>query len=290
MNYIDPRLLRQQLECLGLNKGDVVYVKADLLRIGIIKGDLKNGFLNALLDVVGQNGTIITSAYTKTHFFPFLKKETKKFTIDTIPNTGSLSKIMLKHPNSIRSTHPTNSYVAIGPAADQLLSGHDHTKSSYEPIRQVMNLGGKCVIIGCIESSPGHTTTHLAQYDLGYASQNNFNGLVGATFDLDGQTQVFLRRDFGGHNVGAKKIYAYYLDRNIMTHCEVGNTTGLMTLAQDAYDIDIELVKDDKKILLCSDPTCFSCQVCWQYNISGIPKYIVLVLMRRFLKFFQVKK
>ncbi|WP_334067750.1 AAC(3) family N-acetyltransferase [Nereida ignava] len=283
MKRITSAQLCSQLKNLGINNGDVVYVKADLLSIGIIEGDVRSGLLNALLAVVGETGTIITAAYTKTFFFPMFNKNRKFFSAASTPNTGSLAKLMLKHPASIRSKHPTNSYVAIGPASSQLLSNHDHTSSSFEPLRQVMRLKGKCVIIGCIDSSPGHTTTHLAQHDLGYASQNIFKGLVGATFSLDGETKVFLRKDFGGHNLGARKIYSTYLDKGVIRTSEVGNTTGLMSIAQDAYDIDIDLLKKDKKLILCSSPTCFSCRVCWKYNILDIPKYISAKLIQKFI-------
>lgn len=290
MSRVDPELLRTQLAQLGIDKGDVVYIKADLLHIGMVKGDIKTGFLNAILDVVGNTGTIITAAYTKTYFFPMFGKEKKKFEQSTIPNTGALSKLMLEHPASIRSRHPTNSYVAIGPKSEELLSCHDHTQSSYEPLRGVMRLGGKCVIIGCIDSNPGHTTTHLAQFDLGYATQNNFKGLVGASFDLDGTNQTFLRNDFGGHNGGAKKIYSHYLDKGIIKIGKVGNTTGLLSNAQEAYDIDIELLKKDKKLILCSSPTCFSCRVSWRYNLMGIPLYIVAILLNKLKKLVRAPK
>lgn len=74
---------------------------------------------------------------------------------------------MLSHPKAFRSKHPTNSYVAIGKNAKYIFGNHDENSGSYEPIRKIVELEGKMILIGCVESSPGFTTTHLAEVDLG---------------------------------------------------------------------------------------------------------------------------
>jgi aminoglycoside N3'-acetyltransferase len=285
MKLFEQNEIEHDLKMLGISLGDTVYVKVDLLKLGLIKDNIKWGFLDALLNIVGSEGTIITAAYTKTHFFPFIKKRKKLFEAKTIPNTGAFSKLMLKHPKAERSTHPTNSYVAIGKYARHLLDSHDHNASSYEPLRGVMNLGGKCIIVGCVDSSPGHTTTHLAQYDLGFASQNHFYGLVGATYMDSGVLKTFLRKDFGGHNIGARKVYSYYLDRGLLSTGIVGGTTGVLSPAKEAYETDLEIVRNDKKFLLCTDPTCFSCRVAWKYNRKDIVIYIASKVISKFGKF-----
>lgn len=284
MSMIEHDDLVGELRELGIGLGDTVYVKVDLMRVGAVRGNLKSGFLDALLEVVGPEGTLITAAYTKTFFFPTFNKERKVFDESSSPNTGAFSKLMLKHPDSYRSSHPTNSYVAIGKNAHNLLDKHDHLASSYEPLRGVMNLGGKCIIVGCVDSSPGHTTTHLAQYDLGFAAQNNFSGLVGANYWENGQLKTFLRRDFGGHNIGARKIYSYYLDRGILQNGTVGKTTAVLSPAKEAYETDLEVIKQDKKFLLCNDPGCFSCRVTWKYNRKDIPKYIFHKILTKLKK------
>ena len=285
MKIFEQNEIEHNLKKLGICLGDTVYVKADLLKIGLIKGNVKWGFLDALLNVVGSDGTIITAAYTKTHLFPFIKKRKKLYEVNSTPNTGAFSKLMIKHPRAVRSTHPTNSYVAIGKYARHLLDSHDHKASSYEPLRGVMDLGGKCIIVGCVDSSPGHTTTHLAQYDLGFASQNHFYGLVGATYMEGGVIKTFLRKDFGGHNIGARKVYSYYLDRGILSTGIVGDTTGVLSPAKEAYETDLEIIKNDKKFLLCNEPTCFSCRVAWKYNRKDIPVYVVSKIMCKLGKF-----
>jgi aminoglycoside N3'-acetyltransferase len=281
MSRVCPSELRRELISLGIEKGDVLYVKADLLKIGIIKGNFKTAFLEALLDVVGDEGTIITASYTKTFFFPMFNKAAKLFSNESEPNTGSFSKVMLEHPRSVRSKHPTNSYVALGKVALDLTRSHDHTSSSYEPLRKVMEFGGKCIIVGCVDSSPGHTTTHLAQYDLGYAQEHNFKGLVGATYLENDVIKVFYRKDFGGHNAGAEKIYSKYLDLGIIKTSKVGNTTAVISSAKKAYEADFKIIKDNKKFLLCNDPTCFSCRATWRYNLKDVPIYVISTIFNK---------
>lgn len=287
MKVYKQKEIERDLKNLGITTGDVVYVKVDLLKVGLIKDNVKFGFLDALLSAVGPEGTIITAAYTKTYFFPFFKKNRKIFELSTLPNTGAFSTLMLQHPRSVRSVHPTNSYVSVGKYANELLKNHNQNSSSFEPLRAVMELGGKCIIVGCIDSNPGHTTTHLAQYDLGFATQNNLRGLVGANYWENGVIKTFLRKDFGGHAIGARKIYSYYLDAGILMTGFVGSATALWSPAKEAYDLDMQIIRADKKFLLCNSPACLSCRVTWRYNKKDILKYVlnkIIAKSKRLLK------
>lgn len=54
--------------------------------------------------------------------FPLYKVDKKYiFEENTIPETGALGKLCLDYRNAQRSRHPTNSFIAIGKYADEIL-------------------------------------------------------------------------------------------------------------------------------------------------------------------------
>jgi len=267
--------IEQDLRNLGLEEGDTVFVKVDLGSVGLIRDNKRRGFLDALLNVVGPTGNVVAPTYTKTYLFPQIGREKKRFSTEIRHiNTGAFSKLVAKHKDALRSTHPTNSHACIGPDREELVGTQTPQTHSYLPVAKVVERNGKFLIVGCVDKSPGFVTTHLVQVDLGYASEHVFRGLAGAWYEEDGTWKLFLRRDFGGHNIGARKIYSYYLDRGVLGTGPVGNTTGVIIDGQVAYDIDTEVVSQNKKFLLCDDPGCFSCRVSWTYNLKDAPLYV----------------
>ena len=91
----DEDSLVNDLEALGVNKGDVLLVRADLGKVGKVKGRIGETIINALLTAVGIEGTIIALSFTKTFL---LQKIDKKYVFDnnTVPITGALAKLFLK--------------------------------------------------------------------------------------------------------------------------------------------------------------------------------------------------
>ena len=109
---ISKAQLVDDLKRIGLNKGDTVAVTLSLKSIGYIEGGA-DAFIDALLETVGPQGTIMMNAYT--HTFP-ASEIRSDYIFDpaaTAPNTGIAPKMLLKRRDAIRSTHPVCSVVAI---------------------------------------------------------------------------------------------------------------------------------------------------------------------------------
>lgn len=267
------------LHSLGIKKGDILLLKVNVLSTGLICNDPKSGFLNCLLEYLGPNGTIAAPAYTTSYFLPFFNRKKKIFSTRDAPNTGAFAKSMLIHPDSLRSIHPTNSFVAIGKYAKEILCDHDDQSHSYQPVRNLIELGAKGLIVGCLDSNPGHLTAHLAQYDLDQSTKNIFKGLSGACFYKNGELKVFLRKDFGGHASGAIKFHDYYDQNGAIEYGKVGNADSGISLLRDSYEIEKYIFQKDAKFMLCSDPLCFSCRATWRYNLGDIPRYVLRKLI-----------
>lgn len=272
-------LICDDLRAMGIKQGDVVFVKADVARIGYIKEAPRTGVLEALIRVVGPAGTVVISAFTPSYFLPTIKYDHCFFS-DTPPNTGGLARVMVRHPDAQRSLHPTNSFAAIGPDADRILKGHDETAPSYLPMRQLIDLPSKSLVIGCVDTSPGFTTTHWAQFQLKQSVRNIFSGWVGSYYMRDGQRRLFKRGDMGGHNPGAYKLYAHYVSRGLLNTGRVGDAYAVWGDTRELYQVDLEVMKDNPRFILCSDPRCFDCRGTWLYNKRDMPLYYLFVFPR----------
>lgn len=261
---------------LGITQGDTVLIRGNLGKVGRIKKEI---FLKSLLDVVGQNGTIVTLGFTKA--FPFYKVD-KDFIFDlqTKPNTGALGSIFLNHPQAQRSCHPTNSYIAIGKNAQYILENHDENSLIYDPMKKLIELNAKMLIFGIIEDSPGFTTVHLAQQELGLTKKSFFKGFFRVLYkNKHDEIKLFKKNDVGGCSAGFGKFYSHYLSHNVLKIGKIGKSIALSINSRDSYQIEYDLLKNDNSFHLCDNPLCLSCRCTWKYNLKYLPNFIILKLI-----------
>jgi aminoglycoside 3-N-acetyltransferase len=275
--------LRQDIEQLGLQRGDVVLVRADVGEIGRVKGGAGEGIIGALRDVVGPEGTLLALAFTRTLFLWRLDRS-YVFGPTTPPTTGALARLFLEQPDAVRSRHPTNSFVAVGAAAADLMAGHDETASSFEPMEKVLARGGKQLLIGCAQSSPGFTTVHWAQHRLGLDRRSILSGRFGVLYERDGEVRLFRRRDIGGCSRGFDRFYADYVREGLLRTGNVGKAYSVMVDAREAYAVEHRRIAADPRYALCDDRLCPFCRGSWLYNkrdmILFYPRYAVHRLLR----------
>ncbi|WP_375752252.1 AAC(3) family N-acetyltransferase [Vibrio sp. HN007] len=267
--------LVRHLKNLGVEKGDTVLVRASLSNIGRIERPSKKVIIDALLESVGCEGTIVGLAFTETFVRKSNDSQNIIFTKDTKPNTGALANLMLKHPQCKRSKHPTNSFVAIGKNAEFVVNGHDESSLSYTPISKLMELDGKMLLIGCVKDSPGFTTVHYAQQVLGLTKLNLMSGLFKSYYLKEGKKILFKRPDVGGCSGGFGKFYADYIKEGILKVGSIGDANSILINANDAYDVDFKKISENKKAFMCDDPLCITCRATWLFNIQELPFYIV---------------
>jgi aminoglycoside N3'-acetyltransferase len=242
----------------------VVLVRADVGAVGRVR-DLGRLLMGALRDVVGEEGSLMTLAFTRNFVWPRLDRS-RAFRADTVPNTGALAKLFLREPGARRSRHPTNSVVALGSQATCLISGHDATAPSFLPISRLVELDGKQLVVGCVDSSPGFTTTHWAQHQLGLSRRSLLVGWVGAYYEEGGSVRRFLRPDIGGCSRGFATLYAEYERAGLLRRGRVGDAASVCVDARPALALELELLRVDPRRVLCDDPYCLLCRGSWLYN------------------------
>jgi aminoglycoside N3'-acetyltransferase len=274
--------VKQDLVNIGVKKGDILLVRADLGNIGKLATKKREDYVNFMLDAVGEEGTIIGLSFTSSFFI----KKNKNIVFDGTNKsyTGAFANTMISHPKAIRSSHPTNSYVAIGKNAKYILENHDENSGAYEPIRKIIELGGKMILIGCVESSPGFTTTHLAEVDLGLHKRIIFPTLNRAYYKENDDIKLFKRKDLGSCSSTFYKFYGHYVKNELLQQGYIGNAYSILIDANEAFALDLKVLKANPKITLCDNPSCMICRARRWDNLKDIPIYFLKQLIPKILR------
>lgn len=279
MRRISAQELSRDLKAMGVACGDTILLRAGLGAIGKIQGGAET-FLDVLLEIVGSEGTIVSLAFTDASF---LKRPSKSdfFHRGKKSYAGALPNTMIQRGNSFRSGHPMCSYVAIGKHAAAIVSDHDENSLAYEPVRRIIELEGKNMLIGCVENSPGFTTAHLAEADLGMSSLAVFPKLVSTYYESkDGRLELFRRPDPGFCSNSFYKFYALYVRAGLLKTGSVGDAYSIVAPARECFEIEKITLSADRKFNICESPDCFMCNIGRWDRIHRAPNYI----FRKFVK------
>jgi aminoglycoside N3'-acetyltransferase len=248
--------LERDLTKLGLRPGDTVLIRADSGTVGALD---RNSLLQALLDVVGKDGTIVSLASVEARLFWKVSKH-PPFTVDTPSYAGALPNAMLRHPSAFRSTHPQCSYVAIGKHAQHLTTEHGPASGAHDPVRKIIGLKGKMLLVGCVDSSPGFTTVRIAEMDLGLTRRRIAPWLSTSRYLLqDGTAAVFYRKDSGLCSKSFWKFYGHYVRHGLLSAGFVGNAYSIFADAEQCYEVEKAILERDPKFNVCESPDCVIC-------------------------------
>lgn len=281
MSTISPDTLRSDFQNLGIRRGDTILIRASLGAVGRLDGG-KKMFLDALEETVGPEGTIVSLAFTEGSYIRKPKKE-QAFNSHKKSYAGALPNALVGRQGSYRSKHPLCSYVAIGKHAIEITRDHNETSGSYDPIRKIIELGGKCVLIGCVKSSPGFTTTHLAEEDLGLLDcLPVFPWLTRTYYEADnGELKLFRRNRPGLCSNSYYKFYALYVREGILNTGYVGQAYSLLAPAQKCYEIDIDALRKNPKFNICGSPECGTCNAGRWDRIHHAPLYLARKIVKK---------
>jgi aminoglycoside 3-N-acetyltransferase len=254
---------------LGLRRGDILYLRCGLSKIGIPRAKVEEVFLDGILDALGDEGTLITPS-----FVPMSYRWSKDVAVSnnsTKPNTGPFAAMLLERGGAVRSDHPTHSFIGLGKRAKSILANHRQQGACFEPIREIVNSDGLMMLVGCVPESPGFSTVHLAQYDLAL-SQRHYAKWLFAVRKGNSQGEMFYPIESPGCSIGFGKFYRNYIDDANFNSGYVGNAWSIAVRSAKAYEREFEILASDPLYPLCDQPDCFSCRISRGYNKRAIPR------------------
>lgn len=114
------------LEKLGVQKGDTVLVHSSLKSFGTVMGGADT-VIDALLEAAGKEGTVVVPTFAQKEF----QDAYKTWHLDKPSDTGYITEVFRKRPESVRSNQATHSVAAIGPKAVHLTQNHGRSGLRY---------------------------------------------------------------------------------------------------------------------------------------------------------------
>lgn len=172
------RSLTDQLQSLGVSAGDVVIAHCSLSALGWVVGGAQ-AVVEALEAVVGVAGTLVMPTQSGQLSDPvrWSNPPVPPAWVETIRaelpaydphrtatrGMGQIVDCFRSHPEVRRSAHPTVSFAARGPAADQIVGAHPLTPAFGEtsPLARLYELDAKVLLIGV--GHDNNTSLHLAE-------------------------------------------------------------------------------------------------------------------------------
>jgi aminoglycoside 3-N-acetyltransferase len=129
---VDQAAIVEGLARAGMHPGDTVLVHSSLSRFGCVDGGA-DAVIDALLEAVGPDGTLIMSAITTDTDMVVrcIEAADAGQPLDIAPFdvlnadtwAGTIPQTFRRRPGVVRSLHPTHSVTAFGPRAKELLAG-----------------------------------------------------------------------------------------------------------------------------------------------------------------------
>ncbi len=264
MGLISKKQIYKELKDLGIQKGDILNLKISMKSIGKVEGGAEM-LIDTLLEIVGEEGTLITDSFVKT--FPLFAKSFNKKNIsnnETPSYAGLITNIMLKHQKSYRSNHPIQKFCAIGKLAKELTTNFTASSEPYGFLKKMAELDAKNLRIGGADKVVGVGTTHVAIEHFQYKQKRLGKGMF---FLKDSNKKLFVENWADGCPVGFNNLLPAYKTNNcVLGESKVGNAESILTSMKKTLAFEIDLFQKEPDAFLCDDSSCINCSFNWEYS------------------------
>ncbi|MBB6486060.1 aminoglycoside N(3)-acetyltransferase [Rhizobium lusitanum] len=157
--------LTADLGKIGVRHGDILIVHTSLASLGWVCGGAV-AVIQALIEAVGSAGTLVMPAHSAQITNPAnwamppvpkewiepIKANMPPFDARTTPtrNMGAVAELFRTWPGAARSNHPSASFAALGPLAEEITREHalDDPLGEHSPLGALYRLEAKVLLIG----------------------------------------------------------------------------------------------------------------------------------------------
>tara|TARA_A100001037_G_scaffold223188_1_gene201034 strand:+ start:6574 stop:7419 length:846 start_codon:yes stop_codon:yes gene_type:complete len=245
----------QGLVDLGIKTGDLLMVHSSLSAIGLVEGGSKT-VVDCLLDVIGQQGTLVVPTFTYPSAFPDSANEKWVFDPESANSgVGSITNEVIKRSDSKRSIHLWHSISAIGALAQQIVSQGGNSAWDFKsPMGWLLNNGASVLLLGVPYQNL--TAIHVweiefeVNYRLDYYIERRVRESNGNLKPLFSRVYSPKKNHPGSdfNRLGEKLEFLKKVNKG-----SIGNAIARFFSAEDAYCLAHEMYKVDKSCFLKKD-------------------------------------
>ena len=242
--------IKFSLELMDIKKGDIILVHSALTSIGYVEGGA-DAVIDALLETVGEEGTIVMSTLTG-WFSPF--------DAETTPSAvGKISEVFRLRKNALRSLHPVHSVAAIGKYAEFITEGHEKCETGCgegTPYLKIRDLGGKVMLLG----------VDMDRNTIMHSLEEEVNALYLRTLDIPAPTYLedycnksFRLNKFPPGHRDFNGLTPILREKDILIEGKIGSAVVKIMDIRKLYESGLEILKQDPLVFICHNLNCNSC-------------------------------
>jgi aminoglycoside 3-N-acetyltransferase len=256
---------REQLESdfrqLPVVQPRLLALHSSLSKIGFVQGGAPT-VVEALLRGLGPQATVMAPVFT--YSFSSIG-DWPPFDYEKSPSlVGAVSEALRRHPQALRSFHPSHSVSAIGPRAVDLTRAHLASTPLGEdsPFHRLARWGGQVLLLGCDHRS--NSLLHVAEVlagmvyvDIPFSRNQKYES---ARIKRDGRDIVWMDLfQAPGCSRGFYKAEPVLREAGVIVDCQVGRAKSQIFSAQAALDALIPALREKPDLMLCEFNDCEIC-------------------------------
>jgi len=241
--------LEEPVRALGIRRGTILFVHSSIKAVG--PGARAEELIAALRSAVSPEGTLALPTFTS--------REEACFDPENTPSVmGAVAEVFRQMPGTLRSRHPRHPVAAQGPAARELLEGHEEAIGpcgAGTPLEKHARMGGQVLLIGVDLDTLTLLHTAEAFLDLPYLRE-----IEGRYLDAEGEVRhLRMRQAPGGHRGGVRLFEKLLRDRGLIRCGRIGNARTMLMDAGPVLEGMVDILRADPAAALCRGGCCPDC-------------------------------
>jgi len=183
--------------------------------------------------------------------------------IGNATNSGALGKSLAKYPNAFVSHHPSHRFVGVGDRLKDIFESHDHNTSCFFPISEIaLQYDFSMLLIGCLNESPGFSTVHATQYELGLTQRHLIRYLFRWDMFDEPNVKSITAKEAPGCSVSFSKFYSSYeADGNLVKGELFGQQFLFIKSAKAALSTEKKILTEKPRFVDCGRLMCPTCRL-----------------------------
>ena len=232
----------EALRAVGISKGDVIFSHVSLLSLGLSQHDVVETFIGALKEVIGEQGSFLTPAYS----YSFCKGDSYSPKA-TKSEVGALSNSLVFKYKMERSIDPLFSVVGFGPHLGELFNELPTSSFGSDCIyERLLKLDAKICNFGL--SFFYFTPIHYLENKLEVPYR--FNKLFSGDLVLDDRRvpltwEYYVRHLFEGSIPNCQLLHDLSVKRKVTSEAKLGLGSIYTASLRGLYQLASNLIEQD---------------------------------------------